>query len=448
MKPREDSHHSLRRRLLWLILAAIAAASLVQGASAYRTAVRQADAMFDYHLEELARSVHAGVIVAPDPTRSYDLLVQVWGPDGVQQFRSSGIELPPQAVLGFSDAQVNGVRYRLYSLQTPQHTIRIAQNLDARRAQGRAMAIQAVLPIALLAPILMLAVGWLINRSLAPVERMRRQVAHRAADDLSPLPDEGMPLEVLPLVRELNLLFARVGDAFAQQQTFVDDAAHELRSPLTALKLQAQALKRAQDPAEREAAIASLNEGIERAIQLVAQLLALAREQGREGGRRAAEAPRRVDLQDVARQAAADVLPHATERRIDVGLVTDEPVQVSGDADALRILLRNLLDNAVKYSPAGGRVDISLGHTKARPWLVVEDSGPGIAAEQRERVFDRFYRVAGGDVAGSGLGLAIVKTIAERYGATVELGRSERLGGLRVELTFPASPPGEAEARP
>jgi two-component system OmpR family sensor kinase len=428
-----SSHHSLRRRLLWLILAAIAAASLVQGITAYRTAVRQADAMFDYHLEELARSVHGGVIVAPDPTRSFDLLVQVWGPDGVQLFRSSGIELPPQAVLGFSDAQVNGVRYRLYSLQTPENTIRIAQNLDAREAQARNLAIEAVLPIALLAPLLMVAVGWLINRSLAPVERMRRQVAGRAAEDLSPLREDGMPLEVLPLVRELNLLFARVREAFAQQQNFVDDAAHELRSPLTALKLQAQALQRANDPAERAAAIARLDEGIARAIELVAQLLALAREQSERGGLGARGA---IDLQDLARQATAEVLPQANERRIDIGLVTDEAITVEGDAEALRILLRNLLDNAVKYAPGQGRVDISLWREGGAACLAVEDNGPGIAPEQRERVFDRFYRVSGHDAPGSGLGLAIVKAIAARHGAVVQLGRSERLGGLNVTVRF------------
>jgi two-component system, OmpR family, sensor kinase len=430
--------HSLRRRLLWLVLAAIAFASVLQASSAYRTALQQADAMFDYHLQEVARSVHAGVPFAPNEDQ-YDFLVQIWGPDGAQIFRSRGGVLPSQAVLGFSDADINGVRYRVYSLHTPEHTIQIAQDRDARQARAQALALRAVLPIALLAPLLMMAVGWLINRSLAPVERMRKQVAARAADDLSPLPDAGLPLEVLPLVRELNLLFERVRQAFSAQQEFVADAAHELRSPLTALKLQAQALRRAHDDASREAAIARLNDGIDRAIQLMGQLLVLAREDG-EG--RSPGAAQRVDLHEVARQAVADVLPQGQARRIDIGMASAEPaVWVRGQAEPLHILLRNLLDNAVKYTPEGGQVDISLDRNDGAPLLVVEDSGPGIPDAERARVFDRFYRTADAHGPGSGLGLAIVKAIAGRHGAVVVLEHSAKLGGLMAEVRFPPETP-------
>ncbi|HXE49146.1 MAG TPA: sensor histidine kinase N-terminal domain-containing protein, partial [Ramlibacter sp.] len=191
--------HSLRRRLLWLVLAAIAFASVLQASSAYRTALRQADTMFDYHLQELARSVQGGMRFTPGAEPgSNDVLVQIWGPDGAQIFRSTEKELPERAVLGFSDMSVNGVPYRVYSLQTSEHTIQIAQDLDARQRRARFLALRAVFPVALLGPLLMMAVWWLISRSLAPVERMRRQVAGRAADDLSPLPDAGLPEEVLP----------------------------------------------------------------------------------------------------------------------------------------------------------------------------------------------------------------------------------------------------------
>lgn len=432
--------HSLRRRLLWLVLAAIGLASVLQASSAYRTALQQADTMFDYHLQELARSVHGGVPFVPGvDDRSFDLQVQIWGPDGAQIFRSTGTTLPSQAVLGFSDLTVEGVRYRVYSLQTPEHTIQIAQDRDAREARARSLALRAVLPVALLAPLLMMAVWWLINRSLAPLERMRGQVANRPADDLSPLADADLPEEVLPLVHELNLLFGRVQLAFAAQQHFVADAAHELRSPLTALKLQAQALRRAHDDASREAAIARLNDGIERTIQLVSQLLVLAREEGEPGG---AAARQRLDLQELARQAVADVLPQAQARRIDLGLVTSQPAWVHAQPEAMHILLRNLLDNAVKYSPEGGQVDLSLEANDAGTRLTVEDSGPGISEEESERVFDRFYRAAGSNATGSGLGLAIVKAIAARHGASVRLDRSQRLGGLRVDVQFPPPAPG------
>ncbi len=431
---------SLRRRLLWLVLAAIALASLLQASTAYRTALKQADALFDQHLQEIARSVQGGLPFAPgaasgDP--AFDFLVQIWGPDGVQIFRSPRSPLPPVAVLGFSDGVAGGVRYRVYSLQTPQQTVQIAQDLDARQARARALAVEAVLPIALLAPLLMLAVWWLIDRSLAPVERTRRQVAARPADDLSPLPDAGLPQEILPLVQELNLLFGRARQAFEAQRNFVADAAHELRSPLAALKLQAQALRRPQDDASREAAVARLNEGIDRAIDLVGQLLALARE---EDQRDRAAAPQPVDLQQLVRDVVPEVLPQAQARRIDVGLVPPdaEPLTVQGQAPALHTLLRNLLDNAVKYTPEGGQVDISLAQHGGAPCLVVEDSGPGLAEAERERVFDRFYRSAGARAAGSGLGLAIVKAIADRHRAVVRLEQSARLGGLRVEVRFPA----------
>jgi len=427
--------HSLRRRLLWLVLAAIAFASVLQASSAYRTALQQADTMFDYHLQELARSVHGGVPLARGaPDDSYDFQVQIWGPDGAEIFRSNAGPLPSQAVLGFSDTTVEGVRYRVYSLQTPEHTIQIAQDLDARQARARVLALRAVLPVALLAPLLMMAVWWLINRSLAPVERMRRQVAERVADDLSPLPDTGLPEEVRPLVDELNLLFGRVREAFAAQRNFVADAAHELRSPLTALRLQAQALRRTQDGAGREAAVARLNDGIERAIQLVSQLLVLAREEGERG---AAVESQRIDLRDLARQVVADVLPQAQARRVDLGLATAEPVWVQGQPEPLHILLRNLLDNAIKYSPEGGQVDISLAAREGSACLTVEDNGPGVPPAERDRVFDRFYRATDASAAGSGLGLAIVKAIAARHGAGVQLHGSERLGGLKVEVCFP-----------
>lgn len=435
--------HSLRRRLLWLVLATIAFASVLQASTAYRTALAQADAMFDMHLQEVARSVHGGMpLTSGGPGgEDMDFLVQIWGPDGRQIF-SSRPDLPAQAVLGFSDIRVAGGRFRVYSLQTPQQTVQIAQDLDAREARARALALRAVIPVALLAPLLMAAVAWLISRSLAPVERMRRQVARRAAGDLSPLPDEELPEEVLPLVQELNLLFGRVRAAFAAQQQFVADAAHELRSPLTALKLQAQALRRSPDAAAREAAITRLNDGIERAIQLLGQLLVLAREDGEHaaGGRW-----QPVDLQDLAREVLGELLPQAQARRIDLGVATSEPLVMPGEREGLHILLRNLVDNAVKYTPEGGQVDVSLLADAGVPCIVVEDSGPGIPEAERERVFDRFYRVAGSSAAGSGLGLAIVQAIAQRHGARVRLGRSQRLGGLRAELRFaPAAAPAAA----
>ena len=437
--------HSLRRRLLWFVLAAILLTAVLQAVTAYQGALRQADAMFDEHLQQMARSLRRGVPLGlpqleDDDGMGFDLFVQIWGRDGTQIFRSTRSALPPLAVLGFSDVEANGNRYRVYTLQTPLQTVQIAQDLGARTARARALALRAVLPLALLTPLLMLAVWWIISRSLAPIERARRQVAGRAADDLSPLADSGLPDEVRPLVDELNLLFGRVRTAFDAQKNFVADAAHELRSPLTALKLQAQALRRTgDDAAAREAGITRLNLGLERTIRLVEQLLLLAREEAGTGHAGFTES---VELQAVVTLAVADVLPQARQKHIDLGMAGEQPppetLTVRGQSEALRILLRNLLDNAVKYTPPGGQVDVSIQQQDGQAVLTVEDNGPGISADDIPRVFDRFYRT--GDASaetGSGLGLAIVKVIAERHGATLALERSARLGGLKVDVRFP-----------
>jgi two-component system, OmpR family, sensor kinase len=416
---------------MWLVLAAIAVVTVLQAASAYHTALGEADRMFDYHLEEVARSVNGGVPFAPGNNDS-EYSVQVWGPDGTTLFRSNGRELPSQGVLGFSDSRVNGVRLRIYTLQTSEHTIQIAQDLDAREERARGLAANAVTPVLLLAPLLMLAVGAVISGSLKPLARMRKQVAARAARDLSPLSASGVPEEVQPLVRELNALFDRVRGTLEAQQHFIADAAHELRSPLTALKLQLQGAERARDDEARRAAVEQLRAGIERAIALVEQLLALARQ---EGAWQAGREP--VDLEEIARQAVSELLATAHAKQLDLGLASSEAIAVQGNREALLLIVRNLLDNAIKYTPGGGRIDLAMGRDAQGPWLAVDDSGPGVPEAEQERVFDRFYRVPGNDAPGSGLGLAIVRTVAEQLGAQVRLGRSATLGGARVELRFP-----------
>jgi two-component system, OmpR family, sensor kinase len=446
--PSAAKTHSLRARLLAFLCAAIAAFAVMQGLGAYRGALQQADDLFDDHLKQMANSLRASVPRAPgaDMDGEGGLTIQIWGPDGVQLFRSRRSTLPQSAVLGFSDIRVDGTLYRVYTVQTPLQTVQIAQDVSARNARARVLALRSALPVALMAPLLMLVVWWVVSRSLAPVSGVRRQLAARAAEDLSPLADTGLPDEVRPLVRELNELFGRVRAAFEAQKHFVADAAHELRSPLTALKLQAQALRRADvrdDPVAHDAAVARLNQGIERAIRLVEQLLVLAREEAAAPGPQP-RAVASVDLQEVVRLTVSDVLPQAQAAGIDLGVATGShaaPLFVAGQHDTLRILLRNLLDNAIKYTPAPGRVDASLSIDGHEAVLAVDDSGPGIAPEDRERVFDRFFRAedaaATAATTGSGLGLAIVHAIAQRHGAQVRLTRSPSLGGLRVEVRLP-----------
>ena len=436
--------HSLRGRLLWFLLAAIIMAALAQASIANRSALYDADQIFDDHMPQMALTRRSGAPLAnhaqalpADPVNN-DMVVQVWTPDGVQVFRSiTRAELPQRAVLGFSNVKANGTTYRIFSVQTSSQTVQIAQDMAVRKRMAGSLALRTVGPIALMAPILMLVVWWVVSGSLAPVSRVRKQVAARQADDLSPVSEAGLPDEVRPLVHELNLLFGRVKTAFDAQQHFVADAAHELRTPLAALKLQVLSLERAESEEKRSLAISRVSAGIERATRLVEQLLVLARQ---EATAATGAVCRQVDLADLARRTVADLAGVAAAKGVDVGVELDMsptgPTSVEGQPDALQILLRNLVDNAIKYTPSGGTADLSVRNEPGRIVVTVEDSGPGIPPEERERVFDRFYRVAGSEAAGSGLGLAIIKAIAERHGAVLTLGSSERLGGLMATVTF------------
>ena len=438
---------SLRAQLLIFLLAAILLAGAVQGVLAYRSALDEADSLFDYHMQQTALALRSGL--PPDARdlgqglssedENHEFIVQVWTNEGLRIFESAvGAALPQIAVLGFANVQARGGTYRVFSLQTRSQVIQVAQNMAVRSGMARTLALRTLAPLAVMAPLLVLAVWWGVSRSLAPVERVRRQLARRQADDLSPVSDAALPDEVQPLVTELNLLFERVQGAFAAQQHFVADAAHELRSPLAALRLQLQGLQRAgNDDGARAVAVERLSAGIDRATRLVEQLLTLARQEASAAGPTPTEA---VDLRAVAQLALADVAPAAQARDMDMGLLESDPAPVPGRPEALRMLVRNLLDNAVKYTPPGGQVDLQLHRTADNAVeLVVEDSGPGIAPEHRERVMQRFVRETADSAPGSGLGLAIVQAIAQAHGASVALDASPRLGGLRVTVRFPAA---------
>ncbi|MCD6662274.1 MAG: ATP-binding protein [Comamonas sp.] len=434
---------SLRLRLLMFLIAAIVLTAGVQGLFAYKTALDEADALFDYHMQQTAFALRAGLpadakgmgSLRPE-YQNNEFIVQVWTNEGLRIFESAmGDLLPQRAVLGFQEVRARGSTYRVFSLQTRSQVIQVAQDMAVRHRLARGMAWRSLLPLAVMAPLLALAVWWLLGRLFVPVDRVRAQVARRQPQDLSAVDEGELPAEVQPLVRELNGLFERVRRAFAAQQDFVADAAHELRSPLAALKLQAQGLRRAVDEPTRARAVARLEAGIDRAARLVEQLLVLARQE-------AAGSPLEpVDLPGVVRLALADVAASAQARGIDAGLQEGVPdaCQVVGVAEELRLLVRNLLDNAIKYTPEGGRVDVSLRHEGAGWCLSVEDSGPGIPEDERERVLGRFYRSpqSAQQAPGSGLGLAIVQAIARRHGAQLVLGASQRLGGMSATLIFP-----------
>lgn len=404
-------------------------AMLLGAGATYLAAREEANAIFDYHLQQIALSLRdqtfQGAVVGDE---SLDFVIRVWDRNGLTVYYSRPHQtLPELARLGYSTESTPEGDWRVFAIQYRGETIAVAQPLAVRARLAAEAALRTLTPFLVLLPVLGLLVWMLVDRGLAPLRRLAANVGARTPDALAPLPDDEVPEEAQPLVHALNGLLARLAAALEAQRAFIADAAHELRTPLTALQLQVQLLERAGE-AGREAAIADLKRGLQRTIHAVQQLLTLARQ---EPG--AAQAPfLPVRLADLARQAVADHAPLAEAKGIDLGVAqADTDAVVQGDADALRILLANLIGNAVRYTPAGGRVDVRVGANT----LEVADNGPGIPPEERERVFDRFYRRAGEEESGSGLGLAIVRTIAERHGAQVRLDEAPG-GGLRARVVF------------
>lgn len=426
---------SIRIRLLSWFLGCVTLVAIAAGWGVYRSALVDADELFDYQLRQLALSLRDQGIVQElaGPDESYEIVVQIWNAGGARVYLSHPYsDLPERATLGFADVRTESGDWRVFSVQVRGRTIQVAQPKSVRRELARMHAFRTLLPVLVLLPLLAAALWFGAERALRPVSLVTRQVRAREPTLLTPLPEEQLPEEILPLVRALNDLLRRLSAALDVQRAFVADAAHELRSPLTALRLQIQLLDRAPDPEARRGARAQLTAGIERASHLVDQLLTLARSDPD-----ASERPLvPVRLDETARQAVADVAPLAEARGVDLGLAVAEEATFRGDPDALYVLIRNLADNAVRYTPHGGRVDVRVQRREGEAVLEVADTGPGIPAAEHERVFARFYRRHGGDEGGSGLGLAIVKAIAEHHAARIELNDAPG-GGLLARVVFP-----------
>jgi two-component system OmpR family sensor kinase/two-component system sensor histidine kinase QseC len=429
------SMNSIRARLLAALVAALLLAAAAIGGLVYWNVLRETEALFDYQMRQMALSLRDQGEIGVQPVDSdagFDYVVQIWTADGRAIYATSRYRaLPSRAVLGFADIEVQSVLWRTYSAATRERVIQVAQPHAVRRHLAAQAALRSVTPLAAIAPLLAIVMAWLLSIALRPLARVAREVRARDAESLALIPMQGLPDEVSPLVGALNRMLQRLAQSFGAQRTFVADAAHELRSPLTALRLQIGALGSADDAASRGAAIESLRCGIERAVRLVEQLLTLARSE-----RGAPAAPtQRVDLSELVRQVIADTAPAAFARGSDFEFDAETHVELDGDPAALAALARNLAENAVLHAPAGARVRVRVWREAGVPVLSFDDSGPGIAEAERERVFDRFYRPGGGSADGSGLGLAIVRSVAERHGATVTLGDSA-LGGLRVVVRF------------
>uniref|UniRef100_UPI003784CA1C ATP-binding protein n=1 Tax=Aquabacterium sp. TaxID=1872578 RepID=UPI003784CA1C len=410
---------SLRARLLLSLLVALLLSAGLVGGVTYHNVLEEAETLFDYQLRQMALSLRDQGEIAGDEAAALrdedlDFVVQIWRIDGRSVYASRAHRnLPSRTVLGFADIVVDGLRWRSFAIAAHDKVIQVAQPIAIREGLAAKAALRSVLPLAAVAPFLAAALWWLVASALRPLSRMAGTLREADVATLHPLPEDDLPDEVRPLVHSLNAMLERVGQAFDSQRAFVADAAHELRSPLTALKLQAQLLKRAPDDASRAAALDALVNGVDRATRLVEQLLTLARQ---EPG--AAPAPASdLALLPLLRQVLADLHPLAQARGSGLALQADEAddAVVRADAPALSVLVRNLVDNALRYAPAGGEVQVGVQRQDGRVLLQVDDSGPGIPEPERERVFERFVRgSSAAQDSGSGLGLAIVRSIAQR----------------------------------
>lgn len=429
---------SIRRELLlWLLLGLVVAVAAA-ATSTYYKARHEAREMFDYQLRQLALSVSdQRVSLAPDPQRNNrdeDFVVQIWDRDQKLFYSSRPeAEIPIQPVPGYAFVRTPRGGWRVYALRDRDKLIQTAQSVTVIEEIAAGIAVRVVWPLLVILPLLGALVWLTVRRGLRPLMGVTRAVRARTPSALQPLPESDLPDEVQPLVHALNDLLGRLGRAMAAQKGFIADAAHELRTPLTAVQLQLEEARLAGTAEEREAAFDDLQRGVSRAIHLVAQLLTLARQEP-EVSQRPLQP---VDLSEIARLVVAEQTPSAMARHIDLGIGDAFQSVIQGDPEGLRVMLGNLVDNAIRYSPAGGRVDVAVTHEDHRALLTVVDEGPGIPVADRGRVFDRFFRGTELDVPGSGLGLAIVKSIAERHLATIALDSGPGGHGLAVRVSFP-----------
>ena len=435
---------SIRRTLIVWLLGGLIAIAVAISAATYIAARKEIGDLQDLQLKQLAYSTRIDDLLrgrqpgfeSPDTPRGAgvtEIVTQIWDRNGVLAYWSQpGLGLPIPAEEGYTTVRNNGRDWRVYTLVQGTHALQVAQSQDERDAIATQTALRTLIPVLGFIPLFGALIWFGVGRGLAPLDTMSRAVAKRRPDAMAPLNERDMPEELRPLAASLNDLLTRLDAALASQRRFTADAAHELRTPLAALKLQLDLARRARDVPARTAAYDDLDAGVSRASHLVDQLLTLARVEPEALAARATD----VDLNTLAKEAIVSRAALAAAKVVDLGLAREVPAVVRGDAATLATLLSNLLDNALRYTPSGGRVDVSLDREGDHTILSVADTGPGIPKDERERVLDRFYRSATTAEPGSGLGLSIVKRIAEAHHATLEFDAPEQGTGLVVRVVF------------
>ena len=428
--------NSIRSRLLVWQITALFLTGILASLIAYLLAWDAFNSLRDNGLEQIAYSVvRHGIEYDNDEDVRNDhgqFVSQIWGADGALLYSSLDDGGPPRQKPGLHVVVWERAEWRVYSLIEGGLTIQVATTSANRARRFASIAPWLLRPLVVLVVVLGLLIRAAVTRALAPLELVRNEIGQRGVQSLHALDSRHLPDEVAPLVDTLNDLLVRLDQALVSQRRFIADAAHELRTPLTAVKLQAQIARRANSEEERDAALTQLSSGVDRAAHLVDQLLGMARLEP--ASRQAVFAPLALDA--LAKQVVADFSTLAEARDIDLGVGECQPLTLVGQTDSLRMMLGNLVDNAVRYTPSGGRVDVDLRQQDGMAQLSVGDSGPGIPEAERERVFERFQRLAGADIPGSGLGLAIVRQVVNLHGGVIRLGDTPG-GGLRVDINLP-----------
>ncbi|WP_019936746.1 HAMP domain-containing sensor histidine kinase [Bordetella sp. FB-8] len=441
-------NHSLQFRLSASIAAGIALVALLGAFLSFLLMLREADNFQDSQLRQIAALINSrylpslpdnGGKVQADDDVDARIFVQQMSPDSSApsgrraQAGPDAPNLPPNLHDGLQTVFADGVSWRvLVKPVSRQVRIAIAQPTSEREEIARHSAMVTLAPLLLLIPVLIFLSNFLVRKMFRSVVRLAEEVNLRSDQDLRTLDCRQIPFEVVPFALAINRLFTRVALAIEHQRRFIADAAHELRSPLTALSLQVERLAAVPLPEAVQERVGLLQQGISRARSLIEQLLTLARVQQVQRHRY-----RPVSLQSMIRQVVEELMPLVEQKQIDLEMVGDDDLQVPAQELDLKTLVKNLLDNAIRYTPERGHVTLHISAENGG-LLEIRDTGPGIPEAERRRVFDAFYRIPGNSSIGSGLGLAIVKTIADRIGASVGLNPTPASAprGLAVKVAF------------